>query len=609
MTVAQAYIDTWARRGVIVPIFLAVRLLSLAVILPVTSAVITLAISLSGQAALTDQDIARFFISPLGFPVFLGISAIILIASVLGLAAMTVALQNHSKSSLNALRLTLILLGQRFRAVAGYALRLVLRIVLITTPFTGVSLLIAQSYFGAYDINYYLTARPPEFLSGLALIAMVMGLMTVIVTMKLLHWSVSLHLVLFDEVPPRDCFRESARIMAHKRWRLLRGLLVWLAIRTALAFVLAVVFGWLIRHAADGFGTAFRGKLTLAMGYAALWWVCGMIISAVSLGALARLLYDLHEHECHPKPIVPQDTRSLFAPRQMVFAAALLALFGLLGGVLLINRVQSAPNIEIIAHRGAAGTRPENTLASVRKAVEDGADWVEIDVQETAEGDVVVMHDSDFMKLAGVDLKIWEATAEDLAGIDIGSWFDPLYAEERIPTLKQVLDVTRDRAKLLIELKYYGHDQDLEARTVSIVEAAGMAAQVATMSLKYPAVQKMNALRPGWPTGVLAATAVGNLAALDADFIAVSTSMAGPQLVQRARAQGKKLYVWTVNEPLTMSALMSLGVDGIITDEPALARQVMETRSDLTTAERLFILFADRAGLTFDENEYRNADP
>ena len=71
----------------------------------------------------------------------------------------------------------------------------------------------------------------------------------------------------------------------------------------------------------------------------------------------------------------------------------------------------------VIAHRGAAGKAPENTMASIRQAIEDGTDWIEIDVQETADGKVVVIHDSDFMKLAGVNMKVWDGTLHELKAI------------------------------------------------------------------------------------------------------------------------------------------------------------------------------------------------
>ena len=80
-----------------------------------------------------------------------------------------------------------------------------------------------------------------------------------------------------------------------------------------------------------------------------------------------------------------------------------------------------------------------------------GADWVEIDVQETADGEVIVIHDSDFMKLAGVDLKVWDATFEQARTIDIGGWFDPEFAGERVPTLREVLETARGRSHVVIE--------------------------------------------------------------------------------------------------------------------------------------------------------------
>ena len=87
-----------------------------------------------------------------------------------------------------------------------------------------------------------------------------------------------------------------------------------------------------------------------------------------------------------------------------------------------------------------------------------------------------MFHDSDLKKLAGLDLKIWDATMADLKNIDIGSWFIPEFRNQRVPTLAQVLDVCRDKIGVDIELKYYGHDQNLEQRVIDIVEAHGMAA-------------------------------------------------------------------------------------------------------------------------------------
>ena len=175
-------------------------------------------------------------------------------------------------------------------------------------------------------------------------------------------------------------------------------------------------------------------------------------------------------------------------------------------GAVLLDDIKIADDVQIIAHRGASASAPENTLASIRQAITDGTDWIEIDVQETAGGEVVVIHDSDFMKLAGVNLKVWDASMEQLAEIDVGGWFAPEFAGERVPTLREALAEVKGRSKLIVELKYYGHDQQLEQRVVDLIEAADMQADTMIMSLKYAGIQKVRALRPDWKIGLLSAT-------------------------------------------------------------------------------------------------------
>ena len=280
-----------------------------------------------------------------------------------------------------------------------------------------------------------------------------------------------------------------------------------------------------------------------------------------------------------------------------------------LTGASLLSDIQTQDKFTIVAHRGAAGKAPENTLAAVQQAIEDKADWIEIDVQETADGKVVVIHDSDFMKLAGNEIKVWDATLAQMGDIDIGSWFDPSFSAERVPTLREVLETARGKAKVVIELKYYGHDQKLEQRVVDIVEAAGMIDETAIMSLKYDAVRKVRVLRPDWKIGLLSATAIGELSNLDTDFLAVATGMVSAGFVRRAHEAGKQVFVWTVNDPISMSSMMSLGVDGIITDEPDMARKVLADRAELSSVERLLIHTALLFGQPYTPRQYRDDSP
>jgi glycerophosphoryl diester phosphodiesterase len=103
-------------------------------------------------------------------------------------------------------------------------------------------------------------------------------------------------------------------------------------------------------------------------------------------------------------------------------------------------------------------------------------------------------------------------------------------------------------------------------------------------------------MRPDWRVGVLAARTLGNLARVDADFLAVEADVVSTRLLRAAEAAGKQVYAWTVNDPMAMSRLISMGIDGLITDEPALATRVLEQRAELGTLERLMLWFGEEIG-------------
>jgi len=581
-------------------IHLSVRLLAVAVIVPVSGVVLAAALAASGQNVVTDQDIARFLLTPVGFAGALALISLSIVASVLDVAVMTDILRRQEHRVSRALFSGLGLFLGRFTGLFAFAVQFVLRVLLIAAPFLLVGAAIAWLALGRYDINYYLTYRPPAFLAAAGIGAALLAGLAVVLVARLSSWAIALHLSLFGKVPPRRSFAESARRLQGQRMQVVGRIVVWALLRSLLFALVASIAALLVSGAQQLFGANLRVLAFSIVALLLLWGLANAVVSALANGALAALLDRLYREATGD---VPESARALARrplavgalPVSLLLGGAAVALGGglYLGGSL-AERVSAEREVEIIAHRGASVARPENTMAAFEQALVEGADWIELDVQETADGEVVVAHDSDFMKMAGVDLKVWDATMSDLAEIDIGIWFDPAYAGERTPTLREVLLAAKGRGKVLIELKYYGRDVALEPRVVEIVEETGMSADVAVMSLKIQGVRKMQALRPDWTHGILVATAVGDLSALDTDFLAVNTGQVSLDLIRRTHAQGRKLYVWTVNDPVTMVRLISMGVDGLITDEPALARQVMESRNQLSAPERLLLWVSDR---------------
>lgn len=221
-------------------------------------------------------------------------------------------------------------------------------------------------------------------------------------------------------------------------------------------------------------------------------------VGAFNAGSFAHLTFGLYEKSGGAVSIqaspdsgeASRDRARRMSVRTVVLGCVVAGALALLVGGLLIRQARVIDNVLVIAHRGASGAAPENSLAAIRRAIDDGADWIEIDVQETIDGEVVVIHDSDFMKLTNVDLKVWDGTRDQVRAIDIGSWFSPQFAAERVPTLREVLETARGRAGVVIELKYYGHAVRLEERVAAIVESAGMADDIVVMSLSYDGIPR-----------------------------------------------------------------------------------------------------------------------
>ncbi|WP_299984441.1 glycerophosphodiester phosphodiesterase [uncultured Ruegeria sp.] len=606
--VTNAYRGAWARRRVFVPVYVAVRLLLVALIAPGVAIAVNLAVSLSDQSALTDQDIAMFLLSPAGFIAAVVVLSLFLLAEVFVFSVMAGSLRMGERDPWRAGSASIRLIVTRLPALFEFAARFILRVLVLALPFVAVAGVIAWWTLTEYDINYYLTFHPPSFWVAVVLIGFVVLCLAWVLIRKLSAWALALHLVLFENCKPAEAFAISTDRMEGKRGRLKIELGLWLVTRVAIAALIAVVAGLLFDLVPLQDSANLRFALIYSLVIAGLWSLAGLVLAAIALGALAVLLDGFFETQGreipHPEP------GNLRAPLYAVVGGAIIALLvGLWFGQELLERVQAPDHADVIAHRGAAALRPENTMASVLKAIEDGADWVEIDVQETADDVVIIAHDSDFMKLAGVPLKVWDATMEDVAEIDIGSWFGADYASERTPTLRDVLEAAQGKSKVIIELKYYGHDVDLENRVAAIVEELGMQDDIATMSLKYPAVQKMKALRPDWRAGVLAATAIGDLSGLEGDFVAVNAATVTPGLIRSVHDAGKDIYVWTVNDPLQMSAMASMGVDGLITDRPATAREVLRIRAEMGPGERLMLWLATSFGLSLDTSEMRDESP
>jgi glycerophosphoryl diester phosphodiesterase len=229
----------------------------------------------------------------------------------------------------------------------------------------------------------------------------------------------------------------------------------------------------------------------------------------------------------------------------------------------------------VTAHRGSSAEAPENTLSAIRLAIAQGADGVEIDVQEAGDGTLVLLHDEDLQRVAGDPRGVWELDHAALAKLEAGAWFSPRFAGEPIPTLAEVLDLARGRIGLNIELKHHGHEQHLVESALDLVRAAGMGGDCLLTSEDLGALRRVNDLAPHMRIGWIVDADPGNPRNLEIDALSLHLPLATPGLIRACQAAGVETHVWTVNERVDMVRLIRLGVTSIMTDRPAVLRKVL----------------------------------
>jgi glycerophosphoryl diester phosphodiesterase len=585
------------RRGwkTLLAVHLAVTLLAATIVAPSAAGLIQLAVSVSGEPALSDTAIAVFVFSPAGAAAVTLIAALVLTLQLLGYAALLIPARQLLRTGTCNIGAVVRLLPPALPSILRVSLRFVVWTVLWVLPFAGLIALIHIRLLGGHDINYYLAEKPPVFFRALALAALVMLACIVVLARLATGWVHALPLVMFQRESPGEALRVSRQAAAGKRGVIFGGLVAWGMLTPLAASLVNLPWSAIAMGAADRLQDQL-GWLVIVLGLCfALAIATGFLAGfcGLSLLALQNLrIYQQSGLDTGPDLAVPEEPAP--AIRIKTAVAGLLVLFA--ATVFLsdrwIERLHDEHPAVVIAHRGASAEAPENTMAAVRTAVEAGADWVEVDVQESADGSVMVFHDSDFKRMGGPAQGIWELRDPEIARIDIGSWKSPEFAAERTPFLTDVLAACKGRCGVIIELKYYGHDQRLEERVVDLVEAAGMADQVMIMSLNRQGIRKIRQLRPEWKIGLLSTVALGNVTKLDVDFLGLNARTTSRRLVREAAKRGIKIHVWTVNRPVDMANMLARGVDGLITDDPRLARQVLQERDDATFGEKLLMELA-----------------
>ncbi len=220
---------------------------------------------------------------------------------------------------------------------------------------------------------------------------------------------------------------------------------------------------------------------------------------------------------------------------------------------------------EVIAHRGASGRAPENTLAALELAIDSGARWAEVDVQRTSDGVLVLVHDDTWLRTGGLDRAIAATPWNAVRGLDVGGWFAPHFAGQAPPTLEAALRL--ESLSFNLEIKSPEHHPDLGFDVVAAVRRMGAAARVLLTSFDAGLVEALADAAPELQFGYLSVRPPERRHARIRTFVLAEDHIV-PAWVRERHAEGSVVWAWTVDDVSRAQALRDAGVAAVISNYP-----------------------------------------
>lgn len=235
----------------------------------------------------------------------------------------------------------------------------------------------------------------------------------------------------------------------------------------------------------------------------------------------------------------------------------------------------SSQTCEIIAHRGSSAIAPENTMAAIEQAIADGADRIELDVQQLSDGTLVIFHDDMLTRVAGMDEEIGNLSWAEVRSLDVGQWFSPAFKGETIPLLVDVLEATAGRIALNLELKANGYETDLANQVAQTIQDFGLQTACVITSFQRHWIDQLKTLFPDLNLGIISTQLVPLDELEDLQYCSLLVDALTPEQLTIYQNRGLITWIWTVDDEAIAQHWQQQGINGIITNHPAQLRAAL----------------------------------
>ncbi|MBS7007786.1 glycerophosphodiester phosphodiesterase [Anaerostipes sp.] len=447
-------------------------------------------------------------------------------------------------------------------------------LLILAMPVMGISVM--SGPVGSFKIPGFIM----EFIQENLVLSLLYGGIVFILIVLFCRWIFCIHEFVLNRLTFRASCQKSAEMIKGRKIKSILSVLCILFVVgvTASLVYIGVLAGMMlaVRFTAEPGGTFYAFWYHYHNLSRALSFISALLRPVLLFGAIAVIYYRNKGFKISIKKYRRNAGKKLFVLIECA-AVIVIAVFYVEMTMPYSYETPGERKIQVVAHRAGAKFAPENTIAAIREAVKSGADSAEIDVQQTKDGELVVMHDTNFQRTAGVKKNVWDVTLKEAKTFDMGSFFNVGYRNERVPALGEMIKAADGQINLMIELKSSGHEKKLEEKTVELIHRYGFEKQCSIASMDYRILQKVKKLDPKIPTVYIAAIAYGDMEKLKAaDMISVEETFVNTELIARAKLYGKKVYAWTVNKETSVQRMRRIQVDGIVTDNVYYTNYMLE---------------------------------
>lgn len=560
------------------------KLVFLVMLIPLYYAYINLAVKLSGISYLTKETVGKFMKAPSTYAFLFIMFVFMAMCIIMDVSGISYAYHraNYLKKT-TPMRMLFVGVRSAIRVLRPRNLPMFLFVLcylpVITTVIFDFQLLnIRVPYMiDIVSINKYVT-----------IVAVAIYVLLVISTCK---YTFLVHVYNVEKLSYRKSIDRTKELLKGRRVKTIGGLISWLIVVVGVPVLVFFLYtGPILNRVLESEGLVKAAtivyealKVVFSVLYVILGlpivysYICNQYYDLVPEDEDRKTIDDYEEYDAKKSSKKERKILAVIIALAIIFDAAF---YGLKRADIISLNVEYMDKVTITAHRGDCSNAPENTLAAFQSAIDNGADIIELDVRETADGEIVIMHDESLRRTCGVDKKVGKLTYEELLQYKPTAAYKgkdkEQFADEKIPTLSEAIELIGDSAKINIELKPASTDKGFAKKVAAIIEEYDYYDQCVVASLNYGSIKKIKTIDPKIETVYVMAVAMGDFYGLEcADAFSIKSRYINNDVVKNAHKLGKQVYAWTVDDRAILENMMLMNVDSIITNKPKEMRKAM----------------------------------